>query len=163
MTDMVVLVFDSENAADQGRPRLAELNRNYPLDLIDAVEVVRHTDGKFKVKNIRNITGTGGLDGAFWGLVFGLLFFLPFYGIPVGAVSATMGSHFTHFGIGKDFITEIENAVTPGTSALAFIGSVVGVHKATQALSELHPKVISSSLSSEQEDRLHEAFASHSE
>jgi uncharacterized membrane protein len=54
---MVVLAFDSDNGADQGRQKLIELNNQYMLNLIDAVEVVRHTDNKIKVKNIRNLTG----------------------------------------------------------------------------------------------------------
>jgi uncharacterized membrane protein len=75
LTDMVVLAFDSENGADQGRQKLVELNNQYVLNLVDAAEVVRHADGKVKVKNIRNLTGVGAMGGAFWGLIFGLLFF----------------------------------------------------------------------------------------
>jgi uncharacterized membrane protein len=72
LTDMVVLAFDSETGADQGRQKLVELNNQYVLNLVDAVEVVRHADNKVKVKNIRNLTGVGAMGGAFWGLLFGL-------------------------------------------------------------------------------------------
>ena len=160
MTDMVVLAFDSENGADQGRMKLVELNNEYVLNLADAVEVVRHTDGKVKVKNIRNLTGIGAMGGAFWGLIFGLLFFVPALGLAIGAVSGAIAGHFAHFGVSKDFLKQIEDSVTLGTSALAILASNVTVDKVVQALAPLHPKVIRSSLSTEQEAKLNEAFGS---
>ena len=160
MTDMVVLAFNSEDGADQGRRKLVELNNEYVLDLVDAVQVVRHADGKVKVKNIRNLTGFGAMGGAFWGLLFGLLFFVPALGVAVGAVSGAIAGHFTQFGVSKDFLKQIEDSVKPGTSALAIIAANVTVDKVVQAISPLHPKVIRSSLSTEQEAKLNEAFGS---
>jgi len=161
MTDMVVLAFDSEGGADQGRQKLVELNNQYVLNLVDAVEVVRHSDGKIKVKNIRNLTGVGAMGGAFWGLIFGLLFFMPLFGVAVGAVSGAIAGHFMHFGVSKDYLKQIEDAVKPGTSALAILAANVTVDKVVDALNPLHPKVIRSSLSTEQEAKLNEAFGAH--
>ncbi len=161
MTDMVILAFDSENGADQGRQKLIELNKEYALNLADAVEVVRHSDGKVKVKNIHNLTGAGAMGGAFWGLLFGLLFFLPLFGVLVGAVSDAIAGHLEHYGVNREFLKQIEESVTPGTSALAITGTNVTVDKAVMALSPPHPKVIHSSLSTEQEAKLNEAFGAH--
>ena len=161
MTDMVVLAFDNENGADQGRQKLVELNNQYVLNLADAVEVVRHADGKVKMKNIRNLTGIGAMGGAFWGLILGLLFFMPFFGVAIGAVSGAIAGHFMHYGVTKDFLKQIEDTVKPGTSALAILAANVTVDKVVQALTPLHPTVIRSSLSSEQEAKLNEAFGAH--
>lgn len=160
MTDMVVLAFDSESGADQGRKILVELNNEYVLNLVDAVEVVRHADGKVKVKNIRNLTGIGAMGGGFWGLLFGILFFAPALGVAVGAVSGAIAGHFAQFGVSKGFLKQVEDSVNSGTSALAIMASNVAVDKTVQALSPLHPKVIRSSLSTEQEAKLNEAFGS---
>jgi len=161
LTDMVVLAFDNENGADQGRQKLVELNNQYVLNLADAVEVVRHADGKVKMKNIRNLTGIGAMGGAFWGLILGLLFFMPFFGVAIGAVSGAIAGHFMHYGVTKDFLKQIEDTVKPGTSALAILAANVTVDKVVQALTPLHPTVIRSSLSSEQEAKLNEAFGAH--
>jgi uncharacterized membrane protein len=161
MTDMVVLAFDNENGADQGRQKLVELNNQYVLNLVNAVEVVRHADGKIKVKNIRNLTGVGAIGGAFWGLIFGILFFIPLFGVAVGAVSGAIAGHFSNFGVSREFLKQIEDSVKPGTSALAIMATNVTVDKVVQELSPLHPKVIRSSLSTEQEAKLNEAFGSH--
>ncbi len=160
MTDMVVLAFDSEGGADMGREKLVELNKEYVLDLVDAVEVIRHKDGKIKVKNIRNLTGIGAMGGAFWGTLFGLLFFAPGLGLAVGAVSGAIAGHFSSFGVSKDYLKQIETSVTPGTSALAILATNVTVDKTVKELNPLHPKIIRSSLSTEQERELNEAFGS---
>jgi len=158
MTDMVVLAFDSENGADEGRQKLVELNDEYVLNLVNAVEVVRKADGSVKVKDVRDLAGVGALGGAFWGLLFGLLFFVPGLGVAIGAVSGAIAGHFAHFGISKDFLKQVEDSVKPGTSALAIMASNVTVDKVVQALTPLHPKVIRSSLSTQQEAKLNEAF-----
>jgi len=161
LTDMVVLAFDSEDGADQGRQKLVELNDEYVLNLVDAVEVVRHANGKVKVKNIRNLTGAGAMGGAFFGLLFGLLFFAPALGVAVGAVSGAIAGHFSQFGVSKNFLKQVEDSVNSGSSALAIIASNVTVDKVVQVLVPLHPKVIRSSLSNEQEAKLNEAFGPH--
>jgi uncharacterized membrane protein len=160
LTDMVVLAFDSEGGADMGREKLVELNDEYVLNLVDAVEVVRHSNGKIKIKDIRSLAGIGAIGGAFWGTLFGLLFFVPGLGFAVGAVSGAIAGHFAHFGVSKEYLKQIETSVTPGTSALAILAANVAVDKVVQELSPLHPKVIRSSLSTEQEAKLKEAFGS---
>jgi uncharacterized membrane protein len=101
------------------------------------------------------------MGGAFWGLLFGLLFFMPLFGVAVGAVSGAIAGHFIHFGVSKDFLMRIEDSVKPGTSALAITASNLTVDKTVQALTALHPKVIRSFLSTEQEAKLNEAFGPH--
>jgi uncharacterized membrane protein len=96
-----------------------------------------------------------------WGLLFGLLFFAPLLGVAVGAVSGAISGHFSHFGIDREFLKRIEDSVKQETSALAIMGTNVTVDKVVQALTPLHPKVIRSSLSTEQETKLNEAFGSH--
>jgi uncharacterized membrane protein len=157
---MVVLAFDNEGGADMGREKLVELNNDYELNLVNAVEVVRHTDGKIKIKDIRSLSGIGAIGGAFWGTLFGLLFFVPALGLAVGAVSGAIAGHFAHFGVSKDYLKQIETSVTPGTSALAILAAGLTVDKVVEKLSPMHPKVIRSSLSTEQEAKLNEAFGS---
>jgi len=161
LVDMVVLAFDTEDGALQASNKLVELNNQYLLNLADAVQVVRHADGKVKVKSLRNLTGTGAMFGTFWGLLFGLLCFMPLFGVVVGAVSGAIAGHFSHFGLSQEFLKQIEDAVKPGTSAIGILAAAVTVDKVVPALSALHPKVIRSSLSADQEEKLREAFGEH--
>jgi hypothetical protein len=40
---------------------------------------------KPKTEQLRSLTGALALGGAFWGLLFGLLFFIPLLGMAIGA------------------------------------------------------------------------------
>jgi uncharacterized membrane protein len=47
------------------------------IKLDDAAVVVRRADGQVKVKQATSLVGAGALGGAFWGMLIGLLFFMP--------------------------------------------------------------------------------------
>src|ERR1039457_4656282 len=118
MTDLVVLAFDGEDTAEQVRNKLVDLNKQYLLNLREAVEVVRHSDGKVKIKDEPRLTGIGALGGAFWGFLIGWIFLLPAVGFAVGAiVGATIG-HLKNYGIDRDFMKQVEEAIQPGQSAI---------------------------------------------
>jgi uncharacterized membrane protein len=49
---MIVLAYDKEYGAYEGRRKLIELDNEYVLNLNDAVEVIRESNGRVKIKNI---------------------------------------------------------------------------------------------------------------
>jgi uncharacterized membrane protein len=60
----------------------------------------------------------GALDGVFWGMLFGLILFVPFIGLAVGALAGALSGHFRDYGIDDDFIAKVRKTVTEGASAL---------------------------------------------
>ena len=56
--------------------------------------------------------------GAFWGFLFGLIFFVPFLGAAIGAGMGGLTGSLADVGIDDDFIRQVREKVTPGTSAL---------------------------------------------
>jgi uncharacterized membrane protein len=40
---------------------------------------------KPKTMHLSHLAGRGALDGAFWGMLFGMIFFVPIFGIAIGA------------------------------------------------------------------------------
>ena len=133
MTDMVVLAFENEGGADMGRERLEKLNDEYVLDLVDAVEVVRHSNGKIKIKDIRSLTGIGAMGGAFWEHFSVFCSSFQAWDWPLERSQAIAG-HFAHFGVSKEYLKQIETSVTPGTSALAILAANVAVDKVVKEL-----------------------------
>ncbi|MEI6448661.1 MAG: DUF1269 domain-containing protein, partial [Actinomycetes bacterium] len=85
MSELMVLGFENEMEADRFGLKLAELQKDLIVELQDAAEVVRDQDGKPHVKHGHSLVGVGALGGAFWGMLFGLLFFVPFLGLAIGA------------------------------------------------------------------------------
>src|SRR5262249_40112400 len=117
---------------------------------------------KPKTRHMADLTSAGALDGAFWGMLLGWIFFMPFIGMAVGALTGALTGHFADYGIGRDFIENVRSKVTPGTSALFLLTGQVTVDKVAAAAKEanLHGELIQSNLSAAEEAKLKEAYVS---
>jgi|SRR5271169_2187949 len=158
MTDMLVLAFDGIDTAEKVKNRLIDLNAQFLLKLDQVVEVVREQNGKVKIKEEPRLTGIGALGGAFWGLLVGLIFLVPGVGLAVGAVSGAIAGHFAKYGVTKEFMQQIDEAIQPGQSALFILAEDVKVDRVVPMLQEFHPKVLRTSMTAEQEAKLKESF-----
>ena len=155
---MVVLAFDSETGASEARDKLFELQKQELITLEDAAVVVRKPDGKTKVKQAHSLVGTGALGGAFWGLLIGLIFLAPLFGMAVGALAGALGGRYSDIGIDNDFIKEVGDTVQPGESALFLLVTQVQTERVIEELSAYDPTVLQTNLSTEDESKLREAF-----
>jgi uncharacterized membrane protein len=103
------------------------------------------------------------LVGAFWGVLFELIFIVPPLGLALGAGLGALTASLANIGIDDGFINQVRREVTPGTSTLFLYTQDVheGVLDEFKAVAG-HPVLILSSLSKEQEARLLEAFGEDS-
>jgi uncharacterized membrane protein len=158
MSDLVVLVFQDESGAQQVLDEVGQLQRQHLIDLADAATVVRGQDGKPKVKQANSLVGAGAWGGAFWGMLIGLLFFMPFLGLAAGALGGAIGGKFEDIGIDDNFIKQVGASIQPGQSALFLLIREATPDRVIEALKPHNPEVIHTSLSSEQEAKLKDAF-----
>jgi uncharacterized membrane protein len=161
MSDLIVLAFDTEDGAVAMRDRLISLQKQQLIELEDAAVVVRRQDGKVKVKQVASLAGAGALGGAFWGMLIGLLFFAPWLGLAIGAVTGALAGGLTDIGVDDKFIKEVGNQIEPGHSALFILVRKVTADKVLDQVADMHPTVLQTSLSDEQEAKLREAFSGH--
>jgi uncharacterized membrane protein len=99
------------------------------------------------------------MSGAFWGLLFGILFFIPLVGLVAGAALGVLVGSMTHMGIDEGFIKSIRSKVTEGTSALFLMTSDAVEDRVVEAMKQSKFEVIATNLSKEEESKLHAAFA----
>ena len=78
----------------------------------------------------------GALGGAFWGFLFGLLFFIPLFGMAIGAAMGALAGSMGDVGIDDQFINEVREKITPGTSALFLMTQNAVEDKLSDALLE---------------------------
>jgi len=91
--------------------------------------------------------------------LFGLLFFVPLFGMAVGAAMGAVSGSMADVGIDDDFIASVRSEVQPGTSALFVMTSDAVQDKVREAFAEEKPKLIHTNLSKEEEARLSEYFS----
>jgi uncharacterized membrane protein len=134
------------------------LKKEQLITLDDAAVVVRNHDGKVKVKQAVNLVGAGTVGGAFWGMLIGLLFWMPWLGLAVGAITGAISGKLSDYGINDDFINEVSQTIEPGGSALFLLISKWTEDKVLERLGKFNPKVVRTSLTKEEEQKLKAAF-----
>ena len=162
MATLTAIKFNTADGADQAFTLLSDLQRQQLITIHDGA-IVSWPQGKKgpKTRQLHNLAGIGALDGAFWGMLFGLIFFVPFLGMAIGAGIGALTGAFADVGIDDKFIKQVQSKVTEGTSALFLLTSNVVTDRVLEAVHQkgLQPELIASNLSTEQEEKLREAFA----
>ena len=158
MSDLIVFAFDNEKGALDARDALIRMQKVQLIELEDAAVVIRPLEGKPKVKQVTSLTGAGALGGAFWGMLIGLLFFAPWLGLAIGAVTGALAGGLTDIGVDDKFIKEVGNTIEPGHSALFLLVVDATPDKVMEGLEGFHPTVLQTSLSTEDEAKLRDAF-----
>ena len=159
MSDLVVFALKTEDGAQEMAEAVKGLQKQELIKLEDAAVVVRRQDGKAKVKQANSLVGAGALGGAFWGMLIGLLFWMPWLGLAVGAISGAVAGHFTDVGIDDKFIKQVGQTIQPGQSALFLLIAQWTEDRVVSALDKFDAEVLKTSLSAEDEAKLKEAFA----
>jgi uncharacterized membrane protein len=158
MSELMVLGFDNEAAADAFGLKLADLQKDMIVQLQDAAEVVRDPDGKPHVKHGHNLVGVGAMGGAFWGMLFGLLFFVPFLGLAIGAAWGALFGKLGKTGIDQKVLQEMGDAVPPGKAGWFLLIGQLTEDKFLAAVQGTGAKLVRSNLTDEQEQQLKHAF-----
>jgi uncharacterized membrane protein len=160
MAALTVWTFSSPAGADEALDTLGRLQSHRQIQLYDAA-VVSWPAGARKpaTHEMYSATGAGALGGGFWGLLFGLIFFMPLLGLAIGAAGGAILGSLKDVGISETFIADVRDQVTPGTSALFALTSDAVPDGVAEAFSTTRPELIRANLSAEQEARLREVFS----
>lgn len=161
MSDLLVIAFDTESDGFELRTELVKMQKEYLIELEDAVVVTRPSADDIQLHQAMNLTAAGAVGGGFWGTLVGLVFLNPLLGAAVGAASGALAGKFTDIGINDDFMRELGHSIPPGGSAVFILVRKMTADKVLARLESYHMKgrVLQSSLPDSEEARLREAFA----
>jgi uncharacterized membrane protein len=159
MATLSVLKFNDPYGAERVMVALQGMQERELITLEDAA-VVSWPQGNRKPKTRELHSGAGAGWGAFWGFLFGMIFFVPFLGAAIGASMGGLTGSLADVGIDDDFIKQVREKVTEGTSALfALTSDASAPDKVIDELKHYDFEIISTNLPDEQEKQLREAFA----
>lgn len=161
MSDLIVIAFDDEATGFEMRTELVRMQRDYLIELEDAVVVTRPSENDIQLHQAVNLTAAGALGGGFWGTLVGLIFLNPLIGAAVGAASGALAGTLSDVGINDDFMRDTARALSPGGSAVFVLVRKMTADKVLDRLASFHSRgrVLQTSLSRQDEDRLRQALS----
>ncbi|MCC3243772.1 DUF1269 domain-containing protein [Methylocystis sp. WRRC1] len=159
MNDLLVIAFPSEEKAEQVRQKLFTMQKEYLIEMGDAVVAVKGADGEIKLNQLFNTTAIGGVSGAFWGALIGLIFMMPLAGAALGAASGAVSGALTDFGIDDKFMKDVAGAIPPGGAALFVLVRKMTTDKVLEGLKGVGGVVLRTSFEKSKEDAIRAALS----
>jgi uncharacterized membrane protein len=159
MSNLVVIGYDDPFKAEEVRVMLRKMQKDYLIDLEDAVVAVKNEKGKVKLHQSVNLTAAGAVGGGFWGALIGLIFLNPLLGAAVGASAGAISGALTDVGINDKFMKDLAAMMKPGTSALFVLVRKATPDKVLDEVKGSGGKVLKTSLSHDDEAKLQAALS----
>jgi uncharacterized membrane protein len=159
MATFVMIDYENELKAEEVRLALLKMQKQYLIDLADAVVVVRDDKGKVRLRQMYNLTAAGAASGGFWGALIGLIFLNPLFGFAIGAAAGAVSGALRDVGIDDNFMKELGSTLKPGTAALCVLIRQMTSDKVVEEIQKFGGTLIKTNLCHENEAKLREALA----
>src|SRR5262245_10513179 len=159
MSTLVVIEYDDLYKAEEIRLRLLKMQKDFLIDMEDAVVAVKDPKGKVKLYQPINLTAHGAMSGGFWGALIGLIFLNPLLGVAIGATAGAVSGALTDVGINDQFMKDLAAGLNSGSSALFVLVRKMTPDKVLEELKGTGGKVRKTSLSHENEAKLQAALS----
>jgi uncharacterized membrane protein len=159
MADLVQITFPSEERAEQVRQKLLDMQKEYLIELADAVIAVKQPNGHVKLNQLFNPTTSGAVSGTFWGALIGMIFLMPLAGAAIGAASGALGGALSDVGINDQFMKDAAQSLQTGNAALFLLIRKMTTDKVLAALQGEGGTVTRTSFDESKEQALQTALA----
>jgi uncharacterized membrane protein len=150
------VLFKDQSTAFEMRAALAKMQKQYIIEMEDAVVVTKDEKGKVKLHQAMNLTVAGAASGGFWGMLLGLIFLNPLLGWAAGAGMGALSGKLSDIGIDDKMMKELAESFTEGDSALFVLVRKATPDKVLEGLKEFagKGKVLKTSLKQDSEEAL---------
>ena len=159
MSDLVVIAFPSEAKAEEVRQKLLGMQKEYLIELGDAVIAVKQADGGVKLNQLFHPTATAAASGTMWGALVGLIFMMPLVGAAIGAASGALSGYMMDLGINDQFMKDAAQSLNAGNAALFLLIRKMTADKVLADLQGVGGTVMRTSFDHTKEEALRAALA----
>ena len=154
MSELIIIGYPDETTAGKVLDQIQEAEREFLVDLDDAAVVVRNQRGKLKISTTDHLVAGATLGGMFWGLLIGLLLFVPGAGLALGAIVGVAAGGLARLGVKDDFKQQVADLVKPGTSAILAVIRKMTPDKVIEEIRPYGGAILRTSLSHDEEAKL---------
>jgi uncharacterized membrane protein len=159
MADLVEIAFSSEEKAEEVRQKLLDMQKEYLIELGDAVIAVKLPNGRVKLNQLVNLTASGAISGTLWGTLIGMIFLVPLAGAAIGAASGAISGALSDVGINDRFMKDAAQSLQSGNATLFLLVRKMTTDKVLAALQGEGGTVIRTSFDDTKEEALRAALA----
>lgn len=155
MSDLIVIGYDDAATARRAYEEVLKLQEDFVVQLRGLAIVDVDADGKTHVDTPSRIVGASAAAGALWGLLFGVLFFVPGMALLGGALGALFGK-LNKSGVNERFRSQVQDLLAPGHSAVVIMAGKITEDKFGAAMQPFGGTILKTSLSEADENELAE-------
>ena len=154
MSELIVIGYDDQATATQAYNQVLTLNKDFVVTLTGLAIVTVDAEGKSHVETPQKIVGVSAASGALWGMLIGLLFFVPGVGLLLGGAMGVLFGKLSKSGINEQFRSQVQEMLKPDSAAVVVMASKITEDKFAEAMGPFGGTVLKTSLSEEDEKEL---------
>ena len=154
MSELIVIGYDSPATATGAYNQVMALNKDFVVTLSGLAIVTVDADGKSHVETPQKMVGGSAASGALWGMLIGLLFFVPGVGLLLGGAMGALFGKLGKTGVNDQFRAQVQDMLKPGTAAVVVMASKITEDKFAEAMGPFGGTLLKTSLSEEDEKEL---------
>jgi len=159
-SSLMVLVYPDEKVANEVMDTIKSLQARGLLEIEDACIVTKDEHSNVNVHQGHNLPLLAAAGGAILGSLIGLIFAAPYVGAMVGATAGVMGGSLADIGIDDEFMESVGRELGPNNSALFLMLHHITVDKSIPELAKHGGKILHTSFTRVQEERVKKIFES---
>src|SRR3984957_18852841 len=154
MSELIVIGYDDQASATQAYNQVLGLAKDFIVKLTGLAIVNVDAEGKSHVETPQKIVGVSAAGGALWGMLIGLLFFLPGVGLLLGGAMGALFGKLGKSGVNDQFRSQVQDMLKPGAAAVVIMADKITEDKFNDAMGPLGGQVLKSSMYGEEEKEL---------
>jgi uncharacterized membrane protein len=162
MSILTVIGFLQPDGAQQMANKLSLLQEQHDIEVQDAaIAIWSRGERQPKAEQLPRLMGQGALASAFWGMLFALIFFVPYFGQELEKAIAALVEKFGDYGIDVNFISHARTMITEGTSALFLLTSSTVEFAVVTETKDQSFELIATNLPKAKEEELRNVFSTN--
>jgi len=154
MSEIIVIGYDEQSTATQAYKEVLTLQQDFVVELTGLAIVRVDDEGKSHVETPQKIVGVSAASGALWGMLIGILFLVPFFGVALGGAMGALMGKMGKSGIDEQFRSQVQALLKPGGAAVVIMASKITDDKFANAMKQFGGTLLKTSLSEDDEKEL---------